>query len=62
MSEKEKEYAEWLGIEVEEKCGPAAVKEIQSEIKKMLDEGANARERYNRIIELCKAYLGDTEV
>lgn len=62
VSEKEKEYAEWLGIEVEEKCGPAAVKEIQSEIKKMLDEGANARERYNRIIELCKAYLGDTEV
>ena len=61
VSDKEKEYAERLGLEVEEKCGPAAVEEIGNEIKKMLDKGASPRERYNRIIERCKAYLGDTE-
>lgn len=57
VSEKEKEYAERLGVEVEEKCGAAAVKEIRSEIMKMLDEGATARERYNRIVELCQKNL-----
>lgn len=62
VSEKEREYAERLGLKVEKKCGPAAVEEIQSEIMKMVEIGATARERYNRIIELCKAYLGDTEV
>lgn len=61
VSEKEREYAERLGLKVEKKCGPAAVEEIQSEIMKMVEIGATARERYNRIIELCKAYLGDTE-
>lgn len=61
VSEKEREYAERLGLEVKEKCGPAAVEEIGNEIKKMLDKGASPRERYNRIIERCKAYLGDTQ-
>ena len=61
VSDKEREYAERLGLEVKEKCGPAAVKEVQSEIQKMLDKGVSPRERYNRIIERCKAYLGDTE-
>lgn len=61
VSDKEREYANWLGLEVEEKCGPAAVKEIQSELQEMLDNGSTARERYNRIIERCKAYLGDTQ-
>lgn len=61
VSDKEREYAERLGLEVKEKYGPAAVEEIGNEIKKMLDKGATARERYNRIIELCKACLGDTE-
>lgn len=61
VSDKEKEYAERLGLEVEEKCGPAAVKEIRSKIQEMLANGATTRERYNKIIELCKSYLGDTE-
>jgi|GEM_PF-4785960 len=62
VSDKEREYAERLGLEVKEKCGPAAVEGIENEIKKMLDKGVSPRERYNRIIERCKAYLGDTEV
>ena len=61
VSDKEREYAERLGLEVKEKCGPAAVEGIENEIKKMLDKGVSPRERYNRIIERCKAYLGDTE-
>lgn len=61
VSGKEREYAERLGLEVKEKCGPAAVEGIENEIKKMLDKGVSPRERYNRIIERCKAYLGDTE-
>ena len=62
VSDKEREYAERLGLEVKEKCGPAAVEGIENEIKKMLDKGVSPRERYNRIIERCNAYLGDTEV
>ena len=61
VSDKEREYAERLGLEVKEKCGPAAVEGIENEIQKMLDKGVSPRERYNRIIERCKAYLGDTE-
>ena len=60
VSDKEREYVDRLGIEVEEKCGAAAVEEIRSEIKKMLDEGASSRARYNRTVELCKAYLENT--
>ena len=56
VSDKEREYAERLGLEVKEKCGPAAVEGIENEIKKMLDKGVSPRERYNRIIERCKAY------
>ena len=62
VSDKEREYAERLGLEVKEKCGPAAGEGKENEIKKMLDKGVSPRERYNRIIERCKAYLGDTEV
>ena len=61
VSDKEREYAERLGLEVKEKCGPAAVKEIRSKIQEMLANGSTARERYNKTVELCKAYLGDTQ-
>ena len=50
VSDKEREYAERLGLEVKEKCGPAAVEGIENEIKKMMDKGLSPRERYNRII------------
>lgn len=61
VSDKEREYAERLGCDVEENCGSTAVKEIQSKIREMLDNGATAKERYNKTVELCKAYLSNTQ-
>ena len=61
VSDKERNYADYLGRKVEEKCGPAAVKEITQDILMMKNKGATARERYNKTIELCKDYLGGDE-